>query len=83
MDLNPSVALIILFQLAMIAFNDVIPVLNLSVFNVRRTSFFAFKQSKRTTIGGGFISVNKGSAIFFVVEDFAQEPVGGFAVRAW
>nr|QID24741.1 TrbB [Escherichia coli] len=36
----------------MIAFNHVVPVLNLSVFNVRRAPAFAFEQSKRATIGG-------------------------------
>ena len=40
------------FQFAMIAFNHVVPVLNLSVFNVRRAPAFAFEQSKRATIGG-------------------------------
>ena len=39
------------FQFAMIAFNHVVPVLNLSVFNVRRAPAFAFEQSKRATIG--------------------------------
>ena len=38
------------FQFAMIAFNHVVPVLNLSVFNVRRAPAFAFEQSKRATI---------------------------------
>ena len=55
MDLNPSVALIIRFSLPLIAFNHVVPVLNLSVFNVRRAPAFAFEQSKRATIGGRFI----------------------------
>ncbi|ENC47547.1 putative transposase domain protein, partial [Acinetobacter baumannii 96512] len=41
----------------MIAFNHVVPVLNLSVFNVRRAPAFAFEQSKRATIGGRFIRV--------------------------
>lgn len=43
----------------MIAFNDLIPVLNLSVFNVRQTPAFAFEQSQRTAIGGGFIRVDE------------------------
>jgi hypothetical protein len=46
------------FQFAMIAFNHVVPVLNLSVFNVRRAPAFAFEQSKRATIGGRFIRVD-------------------------
>jgi hypothetical protein len=51
------------FQFAMIAFNHVVPVLNLSVFNVRRAPAFAFEQSKRATIGGRFIRVDEsGSA---------------------
>ena len=47
------------FQFAMIAFNHVVPVLNLSVFNVRRAPAFAFEQSKRATIGGRFIRVDE------------------------
>ncbi len=47
------------FQCAMIAFNHVVPVLNLSVFNVRRAPAFAFEQSKRATIGGRFIRVDE------------------------
>ncbi|KDZ35598.1 putative transposase domain protein, partial [Escherichia coli 3-020-07_S4_C3] len=43
----------------MIAFNHVVPVLNLSVFNVRRAPAFAFEQSKRATIGGRFIRVDE------------------------
>ncbi len=58
-DLNPSVALIIRFSFAMIAFNHVVPVLNLSVFNVRRAPAFAFEQSKRATIGGRFFCVDE------------------------
>ncbi|MDL6315522.1 IS1 family transposase, partial [Escherichia coli] len=38
--------------------NNVVPVLNLSVFNVRRAPAFAFEQSKRATIGGRFIRVD-------------------------
>ncbi|MCS1022876.1 transposase, partial [Escherichia coli] len=37
----------------------VVPVLNLSVFNVRRAPAFAFEQSKRATIGGRFIRVDE------------------------
>jgi hypothetical protein len=65
MDLNPSVAPIIRFQFAMIAFNaGVVPVLNLSVFNVRRAPAFAFEQSSALTIGERFIRVDesRGSA---------------------
>lgn len=47
------------FQFAMIAFNDVIPVLNLSVLNVRRAPTFAFEQRKRTTIGRSFIRIDE------------------------
>jgi hypothetical protein len=43
----------------MIAFNHVVPVLNLSVFNVRRAPAFAFEQSKRATSGGRFIRVDE------------------------
>ncbi len=69
----------------MITFNDVIPVLNLSVFNVRRASTFTFEQSKRTAIGGRFIRVDKSRdlPLLYVVEDFPQEPVCGFAVTTW
>ncbi|KSX66313.1 hypothetical protein APT91_27590 [Klebsiella pneumoniae] len=48
----------------MIAFNHVVPVLNLSVFNVRRAPAFAFEQSKRATIGGRFIRVDGEPAEF-------------------
>ena len=69
MDLNPSVAPIIRFSLPMIAFNHVVPVLNLSVFNVRRAPAFAFEQSKRATIGGRFYPVlmNRGICHFFTL----------------
>jgi len=42
-----------------IAFNDIIPVLNLSVFNVRRASAFTFEQGQRTAIGGRFIRIDE------------------------
>lgn len=66
----------------MLTFNDVIPVLNLSVFNVRRASTFAFEQSKRTAISGRFIRVNKLRDLPFlhVFEDFSQETVCSFAI---
>ena len=67
----------------MIAFNHVVPVLNLSVFNVRRAPAFAFEQSKRATIGGRFIRVDESGICHFfwhVVEDFTQKPVCSFAV---
>jgi len=69
----------------MIAFNDVISVPNLSVFNIRRTSIFAFKQSERTAIGGRFIRVDKSRDLpfFNVVEYFTQEPVCRLAVTTW
>lgn len=69
----------------MIALNDVIPVLYLSVFNVRRTSTLAFKKSARTAIGGRFIRVDKSRdlSLLHVVEDFTQEPVGRLAVTTW
>jgi hypothetical protein len=52
----------------MIAFNHVVPVLNLSVFNVRRAPAFAFEQSKRATIGGRFIVLmNRGICHFFTL----------------
>jgi hypothetical protein len=68
----------------MIAFNDVIPGLNLSVFNVRRASTFTFEQSQRTAIGGRFIRVDESRdlPLFHVVEDFTQKPVCSFAVTA-
>jgi hypothetical protein len=44
MDLNPSVNRLS-FQFAMIAFNHVVPVLNLSVFNVRRAPAFALSRA--------------------------------------
>ncbi|VCX19866.1 Putative transposase (identified by ISEscan HMM) [Klebsiella pneumoniae] len=57
MDLNFSVA-DYPFQFAMIVFNHVVPVLNLSV--QRQTApAFAFEQSKRATIGGRFIRVDE------------------------
>lgn len=67
----------------MIAFNHVVPVLNLSVFNVRRAPAFAFEQSKRATIGGRFIRVDESRdlPLLHVVEDFTQKPVCSFAVR--
>ena len=70
------------FQLPVIAFNDVVPVLNLSVFNVWRTPAFAFEQRKRTSIGGCLIRVDKSRdlPLLYVVEDLTQEPVCGFAV---
>nr|QEQ68051.1 hypothetical protein ICEJAFMC_00360 [Klebsiella pneumoniae subsp. pneumoniae] len=49
----------------MIAFNHVVPVLNLSVFNVRRAPAFAFEQSKRATIGGRFIRVDESRICHF------------------
>ncbi len=66
----------------MIAFNHVVPVLNLSVFNVRRAPAFAFEQSKRATIGGRFIRVDESwdLPLLHVVEDFTQKPVCSFAV---
>ena len=68
MDLNPSVAPIIRFQFATIAFNHVVPVLNLSVFNVRRAPAFAFEQSKRATIGGALsVLMNRGICHFFTL----------------
>ncbi len=62
------------FQFAMIAFNHVVPVLNLSVFNVRRAPAFAFEQSKRATIGGRFIRVDESRdlPLLHVVEDFTE-----------
>ncbi len=51
------------FSFAMIAFNHVVPVLNLSVFNVRRAPAFAFEQSgTRATIGERFypVMMNRG-----------------------
>ena len=68
----------------MITFNDVIPVLNLSVFNVKRALTLVFEQSKRTAIGVRFIRVDKtwGLPLLHIVEDFPQEPVYGFAVTS-
>ena len=44
------------FQFATIAFNHVVPVLNLSVFNVRRAPAFAFEQEQaRDHKAGRFI----------------------------
>src|SRR5699024_11952891 len=62
--------------------NHVVPVLNLSVFNVRRAPAFAFEQSKRATIGGRFIRVDESRdlPLLHVVEDFTQKPVCSFAV---
>jgi hypothetical protein len=56
----------------MIAFNDVIPVLNLSVFDFIWASTFAFEQGKRTAIGERLIRVDKSRDLPFlhVVEDF-------------
>lgn len=66
----------------MVAFNNVILVLNLTVFNVRRTSTFAFEQRQRTAIGGRFIRIDESRdlPLLHVVENFTQEAVGGFAV---
>jgi hypothetical protein len=47
------------FQLAMVAFNDVFPVFNLTVFNVRRTPAFAFEQRERTAVCRSFIRVDE------------------------
>ncbi len=66
----------------MIAFNHVVPVLNLSVFSVSRGPAFAFEQSKRATIGWRFIRVDESRdlPLLHVVEDFTQKPVCSFAV---
>ena len=45
MDLNPGVALIILFQLAALTFYDVIQILNLPVFNIGRTPASHFSNA--------------------------------------
>jgi len=68
-----------------IAFNDVISVLNLSVFNFIRASTFTFEQGKRTAIGGRLIRVDKSRdlPLFDVVEDFPQEPICRFVVTTW
>lgn len=54
------------------AFNDVVPVFNLPVFNVRRTSEFVFEQGERAGTGGSFIRDNKLWDLPFlhVVENF-------------
>ena len=63
------------FQFAMIAFNHVVPVLNLSAFNVRRAPVFAFEQSKRDH-RRRFIRVDESrDPPLHVVEDFTQKPV--------
>jgi hypothetical protein len=65
----------------MIAFNHVVPVLNLSVFNVRRAPAFAFEQSKRATIGGRFIRVDESRDLpLLTLLRFTQKPVCSFAV---
>ena len=46
MDLTPQRGVDYPFQFAMIAFNHVVPVLNLSVFNARRAPAFAFEQQQ-------------------------------------
>jgi hypothetical protein len=61
------------FQFAMIAFNHVVPVLNLSVFNVRRAPAFAFEQSKRATMAGALsVLMNRDLPLLHVVEDFTR-----------
>nr|QEQ68054.1 hypothetical protein ICEJAFMC_00363 [Klebsiella pneumoniae subsp. pneumoniae] len=71
------------FQFAMIAFNHVVPVLNLSVFNVRRAPAFAFEQSKRATIGGRFIRVDESRdlPLLHVVEDFTRNRYAALLLR--
>jgi len=68
----------------MMAFNNVISVFNLSVFNVRRTSAFKIEQSQRTAINGRFIRVDESRALPLphIVDKFTQEPVCSFAVTA-
>ena len=66
----------------MIAFNHVVPVLNLSVFNVRRAPALRLSRGKRrVTIGGRFIRADESRILpLHVVEDFTQKPVCSFAV---
>ena len=58
----------------MIAFNPVVPVLNLSVFNVQTELSLRVEQSKRATMNGRFIRVDESQdlPLLHVVEDFAQ-----------
>ena len=65
----------------MIAFNHVVPVLNLSVFNVRRHRPSRLSRAS-ATIGGRFIRVDESRdpPLLHVVEDFTQKPVCSFAV---
>ena len=65
------------FQLTVVAFRDVIPVLNMTVFNVRRTPAFAFEQRERTAVCRSFIRVDESRDLppLHVVEGFTQESV--------
>jgi hypothetical protein len=83
MDLNPQRGADYPFQFATIAFNHVVPVLNLSVFNVRRAPAFAFEQSKRATIGGRFIRVDESRdlPLLHVVEDFTRNRYAALLLR--
>jgi hypothetical protein len=53
------------FQLAMIAFNRVIPILNLPVIYIRRASSFAFEQSKHPPTDGRFVDVDEAGGLPF------------------
>lgn len=72
-------------QLAMIVFNDVIPVLNLSAFELRRRPTFVFEQSERTGIGGCLIRVDepKDLPLLHIAEYFTQEPLCRLAIMTW
>ena len=76
MDLNPSVAPIIRFQFAMIAFNHVVQYPNLSVFNVRRADRPSRLKlpGKPRDHGRALLSVlmNRGICHFFTLLDFTQ-----------
>ncbi|STN24824.1 putative transposase [Escherichia coli] len=68
------------FQFAMIAFNHVVPVLNLSVFNVRRHRPSRLSKQARDH-SGRFIRVDESRIChFFTLLGFYQKPVCSFAV---
>lgn len=59
MNLNPYVALIILFQFAVIAFDYVVTVLYLSMLNIGRTLPLPFQKRQRTVISEALVCADE------------------------
>jgi hypothetical protein len=71
-----------LFQLAVIASDNVVPVLNLPVRHVRRASACTFELGQRPAICRCLIRIDKtwDRPVLHVVEDFPREPAGRFGI---